>query len=150
MRTGPAFEAAGRVLMHANSNAFWSPFADGADQRALVRGAEPWVAHGRFTWQGRDNVFDVRLPRYLVSVPKQADKQTLRDWQQTWGPAGEQDALAHDPGLASKLFAVEGVGPALIVGQLDRLMLPAKLRGDPTQAPPGANLPSLGIQKKKG
>jgi serine/threonine-protein kinase len=149
LKTGPQFEPGGVGLLQANCNTFWSPFADGEDQRAVLRGADAWLSSGRFWWQGRFNVFDTRLPRLLVTSGKQTEKQTLQDWQKTWGPAAEQDAIAYNPGLASKLLAIEGVLPPLIVGQLDRLALPKSVRGDPTQNPPGADLFFLGIQKKK-
>ena len=43
LRTGPEFQAVGRVLVHAESNAFLHPFADDAEKGTLLRGAGPWA-----------------------------------------------------------------------------------------------------------
>lgn len=134
------------VLFHANSNAFLAPFTEDPDKTTLLRIAEPWVAQGRWNWQGRYNVYDARLNAYFAGIEKAAAaKQTLSDWQTTWGQAGEQNAslLGLGPGTKAAMIDI----PALML-QLDRLALPKELRGDPGQNPPGADLTVLGLKKK--
>ena len=150
LRSGPDFTAAGTVLLHAGSNAFLAPFADSADSRSLLRADEAVLSGGRWTWQGRYNVYDVRLHAFLGGNGKPIAKQTLRDWQVIWGQAGEMDSASFDPGAAVKAIVADGPGPATWVTQLDRLILPLTFRGAPGQAPPGANLVELGVAKKKG
>ncbi|MSQ94020.1 MAG: serine/threonine protein kinase [Gemmataceae bacterium] len=137
---------AGLVLVHTNSNAFLSPFADEVERPTLLRVAEPWVARGRWSWQGRHNVYDVRLHGYFTGLEKSLGaKQSLRDWQAAWGQAGEQnpDLLALGPGTKSVTIQA-----AVLLQQLERLALPKELRGDPGQNPPGADLTILGLRKK--
>jgi serine/threonine protein kinase len=144
LRTGPEFQAAGRVLVHANSNAFLHPFANDGEKSALLLGGQEWMSHGRWNWQGRFNVYDSRLPAYLGGQEKTAGaKQALGAWQAVWGQPGERDSLLFEAGPASKIITTDNV-------QLDRLFLPTQLRGDLKQNPPGANLMGLGIFKKKG
>ncbi len=148
LKTGPDFQAAEPVLLHANSNAFLRPFAEDADKGTLLRGADAWVARGRWSWQGRFNVYDARMHAYFAGPEKTIGmKQARSDWQTIWGQTGEQEPLLLD-GPAVKTIAVEGKTQADLLLQLDRLALPAQLRGDRNQNPPGADLVYLGIKKK--
>ena len=107
--------------------------------------AETWAAHGHWHWQGRNNVYDARAFAFFAASGKlPAERQTLKDWQQAWGPLAEQDALSYEGAPAGKSISLD---TAL---QFDRLVLPPQLRGDPSQPPPGANLVGLGLVKKKG
>ena len=149
LRTGPEFQAAGAVLLHANSNAFLHPFLDEADKSILLRGAETFAALGRWSWQGRFNVYDARLHAYYAAHEKSTGvKQTRLDWQAVWGQAGEQNPLLLAGPAASKTITVEATTQAALMLQLDRLALPSDLRGDRNQSPPGADLVVLGIKKK--
>ena len=56
--------------MHANSNAFLHPFAQETDKAILLRGAEAWAARGRWSWQGRFNVYDPRMHAYHAGHEK--------------------------------------------------------------------------------
>jgi len=152
LRTGPEFHAAGPVFLHAASNAFLAPFADSGEPRALLRGSEPWVSSGRWAWQGRYNVYDARLSAYLaLTGAPTAGKQTMRDWQKTWGQTAEFEPYLFDVGAAVKTIAVDTpVAAGVLPTQLDRLTLPRTVRGDPEQEPPGADLWSLGVIRKKG
>jgi serine/threonine protein kinase len=150
LRTGPDFEATANALMHANSNAFLHPFAD-AEQGTFLRGGQAWVQRGRWTWQGRYNVYDTRWHAWLNGVLDQpAGKQKLADWKLAWGQVGEQNAISFDAGPMAKLIQTDNVTQPALLLQLDRLALPRTLRGDPEQTPPGADLLGLGIPKKKG
>jgi hypothetical protein len=145
LRQGKDFEPAGFVGLYASSNAFLRPFAEDFDKGTLLRGAETWAALGHWQWQGRNNVYDTRQYAFFAGAGKfAAVRQTLKDWQQAWGPALEQDALSYDPPPA-KVITVDAV-----LQSFDRLALPPQLRGDPSQPPPGANLVGLGVLKKKG
>jgi eukaryotic-like serine/threonine-protein kinase len=149
VRTGPEFQAAKAVLLHANSNAFLHPFLDEADKSILVRGAEAFAAQGRWSWQGRFNVYDARLHAYYAAHEKSAGaKQTRLNWQAVWGQAGEQNPLLLAGPVAGKTITVEATTQAALMLQLDRLALPSDLRGDRNQNPPGADLFVLGIKKK--
>ena len=146
LRTGPAFQAVGPVLLHANSNAFLHPFADdkdkSRDKSAFLRGGDIWAASGRWSWQGRYNVYDSRIPTYLARFEKTVGaRQNLHDWQALWGQAGEQDAAPYEAGLVGKLIPRDTVLP------LEPPTLPKHLRGDLNQAAPGAD---PAILKKKG
>jgi hypothetical protein len=138
------------TLVHANSNAFVCPFTgDDTLKPTLLRGVENWASHGRWHWQGRHNVYGAQLHTYFASFDEAAPpKQTLRDWQLVWGQAGEDNAATFS--FPGKGIAIEGATAAALLAQLERLALPKQLRGDPSQAPPGADLTSLGILKKKG
>ena len=148
MRSGPGFQAAGAVLLNANSNAFLNPFADGPDKSTLLRGAEPWASHGAWAWRGQYNAYDVRVHAYFAGLDRTpGPKQTRLDWQTAWGQ-GEQESLQFAATMA-KTLSVEGTSPAAFLQQLGRLYLPDQLRGDPKDpGPPGANLGSLGIAKQ--
>jgi hypothetical protein len=150
LRTGPGFYPARQVRMHASSNAFLTPFLEGSDQRVLVRGADSWNRSGRWSWQGRYNVYDNRLHAFFVTGAKgAAPKQTLRDWQNVWGQVGEFEAHPLDVGALAKALQADSPAIANLPTLLDRLALPRSIRGDPDQSPPGADLWSLGIAKKK-
>lgn len=150
LRTGPEFQAAARGLMHANSNAFLYPFAD-AEQGTLLRGGQAWVHSGRWSWQGRYNVYDTRWHAWFNgSLDQPAARQKLGDWKLAWGQVGEQDAIAFDAGPLAKPIQSENVTQPALLSQLDRLALPKAIRGDLDQTPPGADLVALGILKKKG
>ncbi len=150
LRTGPEFQATASALMHANSNAFLHPFAD-ADQGTFLRGGQAWVQAGRWSWQGRYNVYDTRWHAWINGILDQrASKQKLSDWKLVWGQVGEQNAIAFEAGPMAKLIQSDNVTQPALLLQLDRLALPRTIRGDPDQTPPGADLFGLGILKKKG
>jgi hypothetical protein len=110
------------------------------------------VSSGRWAWQGRYNVYDARLSAYLaLTGAPTAGKQTMRDWQKTWGQTAEFEPYLFDVGAAVKTIAVDTpVAAGVLPTQLDRLTLPRTVRGDPEQEPPGADLWSLGVIRKKG
>lgn len=148
-RTGS--DAAGApTSVQANSNAFLSPFAgEDFEKPTLLRGAETWAARGRWGWQGRHNVYDSRWHAYFAGFDKFAGpKQALADWQLVWGQAGEDNAALFS--APNKTVALEGATPAALRTELEKLALPKQLRGDPNQSPPGADLPALGVLRKKG
>ncbi len=153
LRTGPEFEATSYTLMHANSNAFLHPFAE-ADHGTFLRGGLEWVHSGRWSWQGRYNVYDARWHAWIgAALDKPAGKQTLNDWKLTWGQIAEQDAIGFEAGPMAKLIQAENVTQTVLWTQLDRLALPPTIRGDRDQTPPGANLfdpepKGLSIKKK--
>jgi hypothetical protein len=150
IKTGPEFQAAGQVTMHAKSNAFLHPF-DGADKGVLLRGGEAWVSRGRWSWQGRYNVYDPRLHAYFTGLEKTPNPRQLRSaWQAVWGQTetGEQEGLALPTAAAIKVIPADAATLAALLSHLDKLALPIELRGDPDDAPPGANLAQLGIKKK--
>jgi len=150
LRAGPDSMPTGPTAMLVNSNAFLRPF-DGETERAtLTRGFESWSASGRWSWQGRNNVYDARMPAFYVPGPTKVVnvKQSLKDWQQVWGQVGDQGAQVLDANLATRELSLEGSAAAF--AQLDRLQLPREIRVDVTQGLPGANLFALGILKKKG
>jgi hypothetical protein len=136
-----------RALLHANSNVFLHPFAD-SDDGVFLRGGQSWIHQGGWSWQGRYNVYDARLHAWFAGEQK-SPKQTLSSWQRAWGQIAEQNALL-DSGPMPKVLTLEGLTQSGLLGQLDRLALRPGLRGDPNQSPPGADLFSLGILKKKG
>jgi serine/threonine protein kinase len=149
IKTGPEFQAIDPVLLHANSNAFVHPFAEDAEKSTLLRGVEAWTARGRWSWQGRFNVYDTRLHAYFAGHEKMAGaKQTRLDWQAAWGQPTEQEPLLLAGPAATKTITAEGTTQAALLFQLDRLALPAELRGDRNQNPPGADLVGLGVKKK--
>jgi serine/threonine-protein kinase len=147
---------AGAMLLHANSNAFLYPFIDEAEKSTLVRGANSCAARGQWSWQGRFNVYDTRLHAYyaaheqtgISAPPGQTAKQTRLNWQAVWGRSGEQDPLLLEVPAAGKTITFEATTQTALMLQLDRLALPADLRGDRNQSPPGADLVVLGIKKK--
>jgi hypothetical protein len=147
LKPGPEFQAAEPVTLNASSNAFLQPFVEDADKGPLLRGAESWVASGKWSWRGSFNVYDSRLHAYFGRGNSAGGKQTKRDWQSAWGKQGEQDPLLL-PAAAAKTIGYETATQSALFQQLDRLALPAELRGDPDQTPPGANLVGLGIKKK--
>jgi hypothetical protein len=125
------------------------PFVQDAEKATLLRGAEPWASRGGWRWQGRYNVYDTRMHAYFAGHEKGAvPKQTRQDWQAIWGQAGEQDSLLLTGPGATKTITADGVNPAALLLQLDRLALPSELRGDLNQQPPGADLVGLGLKKK--
>jgi hypothetical protein len=150
LHQGKDFEPAGFVGLYASSNAFLRPFAEDFDKGALLRGAETWAALGHWQWQGRNNVYDARQFAFFAPAGKFASvRQTLKDWQQAWGPALEQDALSYDPAPPAK-GVTTNITVDTALQSFDRIALPPQLRGDPSQPPPGANLVGLGLVKKKG
>lgn len=150
MQAAPGFQPDGPMILHVNSNAFINPFTEDADKGVLLRGFDAAAARGYFQWQGRFNVYDARLHAYFGALDnKGLVKQGLSDWQAAWGSVAEQSPLLFKPGPTTKGIAMDTIAP-LFASQLDRLALPSQLSGDPTQAPPGANLVTLGILKKKG
>jgi serine/threonine-protein kinase len=148
LKTGPEFQPAEPITLYAGSNAFLQPFADDSDKGALLRGGEGWVASGRWSWRGRFNVYDPRMNRYFTGSDRiDATRQSRSDWQAAWGQMNEQEPLLL-PIAAGKLIATESATQASLLSQLDRLILPPELRGEPGQFPPGADLVFLGIKKK--
>ena len=149
LRTGAEFLPAAPMLLHANSNAFLHPFPDDAEKATLLRGAESLAARGQWVWQGRYNVYDKRLHAYFAPAGKLAGtRQSLKDWQTAWGAAGEHGSLLLEPTPTSTTITLDGPMPAAISRQLASLALPKTLRGDPGQAPPGADMKLLGLVKK--
>lgn len=148
LRTGPGFEPTGTALLHASHNALLHPFTDG--DATLLRGGQAWVGSGHWSWQGRYNVYDTRWQTYLHgSLDQPAARQKLADWKAAWGQIAEQNAIPFDVGAAGKTIPADNLTPPALLQMLDRLALPPNLRGDPVQSPPGADLFSLRILKKK-
>jgi serine/threonine-protein kinase len=148
LKTGPEFQPVEPVTMYAGSNAFLQPFAEDGDKGALLRGAESSVASGHWTWRGRYNVYDARMPAYFAGIERlPGGKQTRLDWQSVWGQTGEHEPLLL-PAATAKTINPEAATLAALLLQLDRLALPPELRGDVEQARPGADLVLLGIKKK--
>ena len=143
LKAGPyPIDRADLVLVQASANYFADPF--GARQSAMLRIPEPLLAHGQLQWHGKGNAFDRRLESYhAFAGTAPGNKQTLADWEQLWGHAGEQDALSVEPGPAKKA-TIDADAP-----QLERLALPAQVRAVPGNPPPGADLVRLGVLKKK-
>ncbi len=141
----------GKTTFFANSNAILAPFADDAGKTTLLRGVESVVASARWTWQGRHNIYDSRLHAYFAALDsKPSAKQQLGDWRTAWGPVAEQGSMLYDTKTTTKLYTLDAITHADLLRQLDRLILPKVLRGDPTQSPPGADLVAVGVSKKKG
>jgi serine/threonine-protein kinase len=137
----------GSTLVYASSNAFLHPFDD-ADKATLLRGIVIPTALGRWSWQGRYNVYDSRLHAYFAGNEKTpGPRQTRQDWQIAWGQPGERDGMLFTDAKATRL-TVDAMTQAAVLQQLDRLGLPPELRGDRNQPPPGADLVGLGIKKK--
>jgi hypothetical protein len=153
LRTGPSAELPrdDGALLHSTNNAFLRPFLDEPEKGVLARGFESWTHQGRWTWQGRFNVFDARLHAFHGPlVPKSPlARQPLKDWQRTWGPVGEFDPILLDGSLATKELTLDGLTPPALAAQLERLVLPRTLRVDLSQGFPGADLVAIGILKKK-
>jgi hypothetical protein len=150
-RAGAEFKAAGAVALHTSSNAFLTPFADAVDQRALVRVSADWIRSGRWSWQGRYNVYDNRLHAFLAPAARTiTGKQLLRDWQNTWGQTAEFEANPLETNPFGKGIVADTPTISNLPGMLDRFALPRTIRGDPEQTPPGADLWNLGLLKKKG
>jgi len=95
-------------------------------------------------------VYDTRLHAYFAPSKSNAVKQSLKDWKAAWGTVGEQDSLILETGQVGKTPIAVDTAATTLLGQLDRLALPRLLRGDPAQAPPGADLVVLKILGKKG
>jgi hypothetical protein len=146
LKPGPYLtDRADLVLVQASANYFTDPFGTRPAQSAILRIPEPLLARGQLQWQGKGNAFDRRLESYhALAGPAAGTKQTLTDWEQLWGRAGEQDALTVEPGPAKKA-TVDVDDP-----QLERLALPANVRAAPGNPLPGADLVRLGVLKKKG
>ncbi|MBI2805213.1 MAG: serine/threonine protein kinase [Planctomycetes bacterium] len=139
--TEPASETAQATVVHVRSNVFLGPFDDADARPTLVRGAETWAAKGLWRWRGGHNVYDARL--FAFFAPAKSDphaRQKLSDWAQAWGQAGEQNPVLYQPGAAVKAMPLENVSAKTL---LRVLTLPKQIRGDPTQAPPGADAASL-------
>lgn len=149
LRAGLEAHSAAPIALHAERNAFLTPFPDSADRRALLRADEKWLTRARWSWHGRYNVYDARLPAYLAAAGKPMLNQSMLDWQRLNGQAGEVDGLAWEPRPPAKAPTLDGPSPAALLNQLDRLALPSSLRTQPGQPPPGADLVSLGFPKKK-
>lgn len=111
--------------MHAAKNAFLHPFADEQDKGTLLRGAGPWCVSGLWSWQGRGNAYDARLHAFYAGLPiKPAGaRQSLKDWQRTWGTLAEQYAHTLDA-AAPKLLTLEGAPQQNVLPQLERLIVP--------------------------
>jgi serine/threonine-protein kinase len=144
LKAGPyPTDRADLVVVHASANYFADPF--GERQSAMLRIPAPLLAHGQLQWHGKGNAFDQRLESYhALAGPGPVAKQTLDDWKQLWGRAGEQDALTVEAGPAKKT-TIDVDAP-----QLERLALPAQVRAAPGNPLPGADLARLGLLKKKG
>ena len=135
----------------AHSNVFLAPFADDAEKPILLHGVEPFASRGRWHWQGWHNVYDGRLHAFFAGFEaKPAARQQLNDWRTAWGPTAEQASLSYDMNVTTKLIGLDVSTHPDMLRQLDRLVLPKTLRGDLTQAPPGADLFTVGILRKKG
>src|SRR5262249_1988550 len=126
-------------------------FTEGIDKSTLLRGAEPWAAHGAWTWRGQYNVYDSRLHAYFAGLDRTpGPKQTRLDWQTAWGPgpAGEEEPLLCAAPI-TKGWAIENTTQTAFLQNLSRLYLPDQLRSDPKNpGPPGALLGTLGITRK--
>jgi eukaryotic-like serine/threonine-protein kinase len=146
LKPGPYLtERTDLVLVQASANYFTDPFGKQPGQSALLRIPEPLLARGQLNWHGKGNAFDRRLESYhALAGAAPAGKQTLADWQQLWGRAGEQDAISVEPGPANKT-TIDVDAP-----QLERLALPAQMLFAPGNPRPGADLVRLGLLRKKG
>jgi serine/threonine protein kinase len=146
LKVGPyPIERTDLVLVQASANYFADPFGKQPGQSTLLRIPEPLLARGQLHWHGKSNAFDRRLESYhALAGAAPAGKQTLADWQQLWGRAGEQDAITVEPGPAKKA-TIDVDAP-----QLERLALPAQILVAPGNPRPGADLVRLGLLKKKG
>jgi hypothetical protein len=107
------------VQVHAVGCSFVDPFGDASASSTILRLPEPVLARGQASWRGQKNTFDARLGSF-VAVAGQGGpgKQTLAQWTQLWGRAGDTDAKALAPGPPAKT-AFDADAP-----QLDRLPLP--------------------------
>jgi serine/threonine protein kinase len=148
LRAAPESELSGTIALHMSNNAFLRPFEPDPIDATLTRGFEAWSARGRLIWQGRNNVYDARLPAYHKPGQGKAEsvKQTLSDWQRVWGQAGEHEARELEAAMAPRTLTFDGLP---INVQLERLVLPRQIRVDAAQGFPGADLFALGILRKK-
>jgi len=116
-----------------------------------VRVSADWIRSGRWSWQGRYNVYDNRLHAFLAPAARTiTGKQLLRDWQNTWGQTAEFEANPLETNPFGKGIVADTPTISNLPGMLDRFALPRTIRGDPEQTPPGADLWNLGLLKKKG
>jgi hypothetical protein len=147
LRATPDAEPSGTIAMHMSNNAFLRPF-DADSEATLTHGFERWSARGRWIWQGRNNVYDPRLPAYHKPEKGAFDpaKQTLKDWQHVWGQAGTDESRVLDAKSAPRELTLDGLP---INVQLERLVLPRQVRTDVTLAIPGADFYAVGIFRKK-
>jgi serine/threonine-protein kinase len=144
LRAGPELtDRPDLVVLQANANYFADPFGDSPAQAVLLRLPETMLSRGQVTWQGKGNAFDRRLESFYVTGPANPAKQSLAEWLQLWGRAGEVDALPIEVGAAAKSTV------SMDAPQLDRLTVPRDVRPEPGNPPPGADLVRLGLLKKK-
>ena len=95
------------------------PFGDASPASTLLRLPDTLLTRGQLSWKGQGNAFDRRLGSFFT-ITGQANpaKQTLADWSQLWGRAGDADGKLIGPGPAAKT-PFDADAP-----QLDRLPLP--------------------------
>ena len=109
----------GLVQVHATGSSFVDPFGDTPALSTMLRLPEPLLARGQIAWRGQGNAFDARLGSFCAMAGQPSPgKQTLADWAQLWGRAGDSDARTIGPGPAAKT-PFDPDAP-----QLDRLSLP--------------------------
>jgi hypothetical protein len=141
LHAGAEFPSRGEpVVVQTTANYFLDPFGELPSQAVIVRYQESALAHGYLSWQGRKNIFDLRLQGFFAPLPPVLpERQTPKDWTSLWGPNAEQEALLVGPVQLPRLVAINPDQP-----DLARLALPRDPRFNPLQPPAGADLLHLG------
>jgi hypothetical protein len=151
LATAPDFATRAPILTYASSNAFLNPYSKDADKASLLRGAVAPVTRGQWTWQGQFNIYDPRFRDFFPTLDTfPGGRQPLQEWTETWGSIGEHNAGLLDASALGRTISTDTMTATALLGQVERLTVPSRMRGDPTQSPPGADLVALGLLKKKG